>query len=340
MTEWNKELEKKILKKSKFTLSFRILRIMLLVIFIYALYMIIANIVADKLAVGKENMYFSSLALEWTVPNVRSDSEIKEEDLNAFGTISLNYNLFKKVGSEDVVIGEAQVTKKLFAALSNITYSHPGLDKLSEFSFSLPEDPRTNKKLEANTSPYVWETLEMLPEGTVGELAFTTTSFMESEKLIENLREYDLHILWMPLYTGEFVNYEPNGWGGSENLIIVSDVIGLTGGLDHDEDFYQTLRIKWLNEGSIKESKQLMLKNIKELLNKSNSYYENFLGLGHLEEKYQYLEDKGFTVYGAVVTGPVKELLKLKDASFVQGEQLGEIELWNWEEKNASDLKD
>ena len=35
----------------------------------------------------------------------------------------------------------------------------------------------------------------------------------------------------------------------------------------------------------------------------------------------------------AVVTGPVKELLKLKDASFVQGEQLGEVELWNWEKK-------
>lgn len=333
MTEWNKELEKRILKKSKFTLSFRILRILLMVVFIYALYMIIANIVVDKLAVGKENMYFSSLALEWTVPNVRGDFEIKEEDLTIFGTKSLTYNLLKKVGSEDVVIGEAQVTKRLFSSLSNITYSHPGLQQLSEFSFSLPEDPRTNRKLEANTSPHVWKSLEMLPEGTVGELAFSTTSFMESEKLIENLREYDIHILWMPLYTGEFVNFDPYGSSGNNNMIMVSDVIGLTGGMDHDENYHQSLRINWLDEGSIKESKQLMLKNMKELLNKSNSYYENFLRLGHLEEKYQYLEDEGFTVYGAVVTGPVKELLKLKDAPFVKGEQLGEVELWNWERK-------
>lgn len=69
---------------------------------------------------------------------------------------------------------------------------------------------------------------------------------------------------------------------------------------------------------------------MKELLNKQKSYYESFLGLSHLEEKYQFLKDEGFIVYGAVVTGPVKELLKLKDAPFVQGEQLGGIELWNW----------
>jgi|GEM_PF-2207869 len=51
MTEWNKELEKRILKESKFTLAFRIIRILILVVFIYGLYMTIANIVADKLAV-------------------------------------------------------------------------------------------------------------------------------------------------------------------------------------------------------------------------------------------------------------------------------------------------
>ncbi|KGR91085.1 hypothetical protein CD30_08385 [Ureibacillus massiliensis 4400831 = CIP 108448 = CCUG 49529] len=339
MTEWNKELEKRILKKSRFTLTFKIIRILLMVVFIYAIYMIIANIVTDKFAVGKENMYFSSLSLEWTVPNVRGDFRIEEQDLTVFGTKSFSYNLLKKVGSEDLVIGEAQVTKRLFNDLSNITYSHPGLRQLSEFSFSLPENPGTNMKLEANPSPHVWESLEMLPEGTVGELAFSTTSFMESEKLIENLRDYDIDILWMPLYTGEFVNFDPYGWSESNNLIIVSDVIGLTGGRDHDENFNQTLRINRLDESSIKESKQLMLENMKELLNKSNSYYENFLGLGHLEEKYQYIEEEGFTVYGAVVTGPVKELLRLKDAPFVQGEQLGEVELWNWE-KNEKDLKD
>ncbi|SES62291.1 Sigma factor regulator N-terminal [Oceanobacillus limi] len=332
MTEWNKDLEKRILKKSKFSLTLRILRILVAVLFIYGVYMMVTNIISDKLAIGNENMYYSSLALEWTVPNVRGDFDIKEEDLSAFGTKSLSFDLLKKVGKEDLVIGEAQVTKKLSNRLSNIQYSHPGLQQLSEFSFSLPKDPRSDKKLEANTSPNVWETLEMLPEGTVGELAFSTTDFMEAEQLVKALRSYDLVVLWMPLYTGEFINYDPSGWGGSNNLIMLSDVIGLTGGMDHDENYHQSLRINWLDEGSLEESKQLMIKNIEELLEKPESYYQDFLRLGHLEEKYQYIKDEGFTVYGAVVTGPAKELLKLQDATFVQGEQLGEVELWNWEE--------
>src|SRR5699024_1191438 len=117
-----------------------------------------------------------------------------------------------KTGNEYAVIGDANVTKRLFNGLSNIVYSHPGMQQLSDFSFSLPEDPRTDKKLEANTSPNVWDTLGMLPEGTVGELAFSTTHFMDAEELIESLQEYDIHIVWLPLYTGEFIDYEPNGW--------------------------------------------------------------------------------------------------------------------------------
>jgi len=331
MTEWNTDLEKRILKKSKFKLAFQILRILFIVVFIYVLYMMVMNIVADKLAIGKENMYYSSLAVEWTVPNVRGEFEIREEEMTPFGTKSLSYNLLKKVGSEDTVIGEAQVMKRISNGLSNITYSHPGRKRLSDFSFSLPEDPRSGTKLEANTSSNVWETLEMLPEGTVGELAFSSTNFMQAEQLVKSLADYDMHILWMPLYTGEFSNYAPNGWSGNDNLIMVSGVIGLTGGIARDKNYNQSLRITALKEDSLKESKQLMLKNMEEILEKSESYYEDFLRLRHLEKKYQYLKEEGFTVYGAVVTGPVKELLKLQDAAFIQGEQLGEVELWNWE---------
>ncbi|WP_042220943.1 anti-sigma factor [Oceanobacillus manasiensis] len=333
MTEWNKDLEKRILKKSKFTLAFRVLRMLIILVFIYVLYMMITNILVDKLDVGRENKYYSSLALDWTVPNVRADYDIKEEELNAFGTKSFSYNLLKTVGSENKVVGEANVTKHLSSNLSRVTYSHPGLQQLSDFSFSLPEDPRTDKKLEANTSPNVWETLEMLPQGTVGELAFSTTSFMESEQLVESLQPYDIRVLWMPLYTGEFVEYEPNMWSASDNTIMVDNRIGLTGGVNHDKRYHQSMRINSLDESTVGESQKLMLENMEEVLNKSESYYEQFLGLAHLDERYQYVKEEGFTVYGAVVTGPVKELLKLRESELVQGEQLGEVELWNWEER-------
>ena len=333
MTEWNKDLEKRILRKSRFTLTFRILRILFFVFLIYCGYMFSINIIADKLNISEENAYYSKLALEWTVPNVRGDFDFEEENMTFFGTKKFSYNLIKKVGHDDKVIGQATVTKRLIN-LSTITFSNPGRKQLNDFSFSLPVDPRTERNLEGNASPNVWETLAKLPEGTVGELAFSTTSFMESKQLIDSLGKYDINILWMPLYTGEFVDYDPSGWSGNDNLIMVSDLIGLTGGNEHDKKYHESSRINRLDEDTLTESEQSMVKNMEELLNKSNSYYEQFLGLGHLEQKYQYLKKKGFTVYGAVVTGPVKELLKLQDVSFIQGEQLGEVELWNWQSKD------
>lgn len=338
MTEWNKDLEKRILMRSRFTLTFRILRILLVIFLIYCGYMFLINIVAEKLNMAKENAYYTKLATEWTVPNVRGDSRFEIEELTFLGTQKLSYDLLKRVGNDEKVIGQATVMNRLVSP-STFSLSHPGQKQLNEFSFSLPIDPLTGRKLGGNAWPNVWETLSMLPEGTVGELAFSTTNFMESKELVNYLGNYDLHVLWMPLYTGEFVDYKPYvSTEGSTREGVKSLMVphfGLSGGNDRSESFHESSRILWLNEKSLGESEELMLKNMEDLLtNKKKSYYEQFLGLGHLEEKYKYLKDKGFTVYGAVVTGPVKELLKLQDVSFIQGEQLGEVELWNWKPDN------
>ncbi|WP_052019551.1 anti sigma factor C-terminal domain-containing protein [Mesobacillus boroniphilus] len=89
-----------------------------------------------------------------------------------------------------------------------------------------------------------------------------------------------------------------------------------------------------LVENLTDENKKLMLKQMKNLLeNESTSYRENFLGLSHLEERYNYLMKEGFQIYGAVVTGPVKELRKLKENEQIQGANLGDMSYWNWSEE-------
>ena len=125
-----------------------------------------------------------------------------------------------------------------------------------------------------------------------------------------------------------------SGTTSGEDFLMVNNIIGLTGGMEHEDDFLGLSKYGLSDEEQITISEQLMLKNMEELLDKSESYYELFLGLRHLEERYQYLKDEGFIVYGAVVTGPVEELLKLQDLSFIQGEQLGEVELWNWKTRD------
>lgn len=86
MTEWNKELEKKILRKSRFTLTFRILKVLVIFIVIYFLYMYTLIFVTNKLDVANKIYIDTTLALEWTVPNVWSDYSFTEESTNIFGT--------------------------------------------------------------------------------------------------------------------------------------------------------------------------------------------------------------------------------------------------------------
>lgn len=334
MSEWNKELEKKILKKSRFTLTMRILRVFILGMLVYGIYTILLNVVSDRFQFAEENDFYTKLALEWKTPNVRGTFDFEEEGISLFGTTEISYPIFKKVGKADSVIGEAKVTKRLMDTNSSIEYHTPGKDQLNEFTFFYPEDPRDGKKLKANPEPDVWKTLDMLHEGTVGELAFSTDRFMKPEELIERLEPYDVDILWMQLHTGEYTDFDPGSSGGSATDLSVFDGIGLPPARTMSEDYMSSMIAFELDQSSVEESKAAMLGNIEKLISdKSINYLESFLGLSHFSARYEYLKENGFTVYGAVVTGPVKELLKLQDAELVRGEQLGEMELWNWGEE-------
>lgn len=331
MTEWNNELEKRILKKSRFTLTIRIIRLLIAGLLVYGVYATVLNITFDKLQVVEESDFYTKLALDWKVPNVRGTFDFSEEALSISGTQKISYPLVKRVGKSDIVVGTGEVEKRLLNNNSYIEYRHPGTEQLVSFSFSYPEDPQTGKKLMANPEPNVWQTLDMLHEGTVAELAFSTDRFLTPEELIKILEDYDVDILWMQLHTGEFVNFEPGSFGRDEDSLAVDDAIGLSGARTASDDFLSSSMTYELDGTSIEDSKRTMLENMEALLTKKSSYYEGFLRLGHLTERYKYLNEEGFTVYGAVVTGPVKELIKLENEKIVQGEQLGQVELWNWD---------
>ena len=292
----------------------------------------VVSIAVEQLNAERKHAYYSQVAIEWTVPNVKGVRHTETLAISPFGTHTFRYNVVKMVGHEEVIVGDVTVKKALLNEFSQLKITHPSKEQLSTFSFSLPEDPRTGEKLFADSGQSdVWTRLEKLPEGTVGELAFSTTAFMSPEEVIELLNDYELDILWMPLYTGEFLDDRPLGWSGGSSSLTLFDVIGLSGGSEHGADFNSTARIHALTANTIEESKQMMQKNMDELLAMNKSYYEKLLGLSALQEQYAYIQDEGFTAYGAVVTGPVKELLKLKELETIQGVQLGEVELWNWD---------
>lgn len=333
MEEWSKEKEKKILFNYRFTLTVRVIRVLLACLFLFWVYMLVVTISYDALHLNKKHAYYSKLAMDWTTPNLDEEfGEITQSEITPFLTQKISYPVSRMVGKEPKVVGQMEIKKTLLNMFSNTKVQYYQHDQANNFRFFLPEHPKTGESLGAEDDGRVWNQLEKIHEGTVVELGFSTSEFMSAEELIELLDPYDLDILWAPLYTGEFKEFEPSGYGGGGSDLSIHYIFGLTGGREISNDYMSEGKIQHLNTDLLDESKKMMLDNMKTLLEEeSKSYIETFLGLYKLEERYHYLKDNEFTTYGAVVTGPVKELLKLKEVTEVRGAQLGEMDYWNWE---------
>ncbi len=70
-----------------------------------------------------------------------------------------------------------------------------------------------------------------------------------------------------------------------------------------------------------------ILSTHKETVSKTTRTSEKEL---NLDKRYEYVKDNGVKVYGIVITGPSKELLKLQNSPHVRYATLGDIEVWNW----------
>ncbi|MGG2057602.1 anti sigma factor C-terminal domain-containing protein [Lysinibacillus pakistanensis] len=342
MIEWSQEKEKKILQKYRFTLTFRILRILLLCAVIYGLYILSVSIIFEKTRPDRKHIYNSLMALEWQQPNIKGQYSGSSAEITPLLTQKFSYPLVKQVGKENVMVGEMSLDKKIFNTSSSMkmnltsknsssSSSLKSTNEFDKFSFNLPEDPRTGKATSSQINNGVWKTLEKLPEGTVAELAFSTTTFMEPKKLTKMLETYDVEVVWMPIYTGEFKSFDPFPTGEDSVNLTIYDSFGLSGGLKVSDDYSKIWVGQNLTNG-VKDSQRVLLENMEKLLNnEKKSYIEDFLGLSYLQERYDYLKKNGFQAYGAVVTGPTKELLKLKNIEGVSNQKLGDVELWNWD---------
>ncbi|WP_019121944.1 anti sigma factor C-terminal domain-containing protein [Brevibacillus massiliensis] len=54
-----------------------------------------------------------------------------------------------------------------------------------------------------------------------------------------------------------------------------------------------------------------------------------------LDERIGYLQKNGVRLYGAVITGPTKELLKLQREPLITDPFVGQTDWWNWDQAEA-----
>ncbi|MFD1020039.1 anti-sigma factor [Thalassobacillus hwangdonensis] len=329
MTEWTKDKEKKVLWKYRFTLTLRIVRVLATIFLIYVIYNAALNFIYHQSEGGFKHAANAKLATEWKYPAVDVDFFNEMPEISPVLTQHISFDLKRKLGKEDQVVGSVEVDKSFFPIFSQwkIEYIQP--KDQNPFPFYLPEDPRTGDATTFLPSDETWNRLEQVHEGTVADLGFSLKDYVAPEELVTRLEGYDLDIRWMPIYSGELQEFE-SSYGASGGALSV-DAIGMGQLYGLDRDDFQSWGSMSFSKDSIKDHEQEMLSNMQAIIEEGEGYYKNFLGMPYLNERHDYLAENGFQVYGAVVTGPVKELLKLKQDELIHGASLGEMDYWNWE---------
>ncbi|MCW3491650.1 anti-sigma factor [Dethiobacter alkaliphilus] len=328
--EWTEEKEKAILKRYRNTLTKKILQVVFALLILYMVYVLALNIAYDSTSKGDKLIAYTQLSLDWLYPGINSGTSpgFVRAEISPLMSQSVAIPFLRQIGGNEIEVGELQVEKPLFARprIRHDIYTN----MKPEFRFYLPVHPETNQTLSANQPHGVWETLDKVHEGTVADLAISTTAYMSPEDLIQLLEDLDIAISWMALYMGEFENF-PVSWTGSGNSVSLINPWGLTHGSTYDDEYFRAIRVTRLSSHNIDEIKQMMLDNMRRLYQDDPKLAEAMFG-PNFKERLLFLEEEGFVVYGAVVTGPTKELLRLRELEEIQGVHLGEVQLWNWTE--------
>ena len=335
---WNEKKAEEILAKHKnrfsLRLTFKIIRVLVAVYILYVIYMLPLSLIYEASNIGERTEHYQAVAVDWTMPGLSiAVSSSTYNEITPFWTQKIEFPLLKRIGKEDYVVSQLNLRKTLISSFSTVEIEESYTLNSSEegFKFYLPYHPVTGTKLVGNDSPAVWSKLEKINDGNVAEMAFSTEEYYSPAEIVQLLSLYDLDIIWMPLYMGELKQYKEGSWGGGGTSISLGRPWGLAGGRVANPNFNGGSLINILVKSTVEASEQAMLENMNMMLDKNKNLAETLLGTDYLQERYDYLNKEGFQVYGAVVTGPVKELLKLKEVKEIHSEQLGEITYWNWE---------
>ncbi|MEN1938527.1 anti-sigma factor [Paenibacillus sp. 102] len=268
----------------------------------------------------KEVTDVPALALQATIPN----SHVRGSGTNvkAFFRTHSDMELAKTVGKKEFKLGTLQVdsffssirVEKQWAEAAyeqNLFFVHPKLKQTDHFK---------------ETSPKVWEALQKVHEGTVAELAISfdkAYTLQELEPILYSVfeaQEMPPIPVWYALDTGIETRNE------EDSPLLNFGFPDFISRLDVEEKKLNT------KEEEVLEMMRI-LSNHEKTVEKVTWQSKEEL---NMKKRYQYVKKNGVKVYGIVITGPSKELLKLKNSPHVRFATLGDIEPWNWFDRPIS----
>lgn len=248
-----------------------------------------------------------------TEPNVSLIGMEVEEDVGLF-TLGVDIDLYKRVGRSDLAYGNWNVTYQMSQA--PFPERHYITDKPPE---SIPS-PETQKLFHPKAAPTsidskAWDKLESYPAGTVAEAYISLSDLHSVDQMDDLLNGLDVEWRWFAIDTG----FEAVGEGVEGGHMAP---IGYPAQSDPDA---------WSPYNKFEPNEEQFINSLRFLA----KYEEQAVHIARakwldLDERIEYLEENGLYAYGGVITGPSKEILKLKEDSKIRMIHLGEVRLWDW----------
>lgn len=270
----------------------------------------------------RDIMVVEQLAIESLLPNVN----VRSTGFNtkSFFRADIEMRLDKTVGKETVPVG-----KLTFAhAFKNIINTErEWINGQFDTKLYFVHPSASNYDDIHERYDQFWDVLEKLPEGTVSEVAISFNQTYSVEDINFLLSRYFLDHQQMPLWYALDVGYEVEEKHGP--YLGVGEVVGFPKYMDYGH---------YYNDSNMSEADQVveMMKRFSENENTVKKMGISFIDEWDFEDKYEYVKENGVQVYGVVLTGPTKELLKLKELEEITFATVGEVELWNWFDRPAS----
>lgn len=253
------------------------------------------------------------------------------------GILAMKYygNMTKVIGSEHVTVGRNTQTVR-FNQMIGSTDTYSQAQGSSNMMFYLPE--ATDKSM----SKQEWARLEKLPEGTVVEAFISFDHYYTTDAALKLFENKEVNPVWLAVYKGEskddgvgmyvrrplgFPSYPIWHHGDGETIKYGKKKTGLFSSSSSSSTSYPG--VETYGDGKLRNDNFI---DTLKLINKYKSVARSVIYSSEIKDALTYVEANGVTIYGMVVTGPTKELLKLRETSFVQHIRIGEVRLWNWTE--------
>lgn len=245
-------------------------------------------------------------------------------------------DLVKRVGRASNKVGELKVNY-LFSMMG-----YPERNYITDnnrlMTFIYPY--RQNASFE-HVTDNTWDRLNRLPEGTVVSAYVSFAELLETRDVFQLFADKDVDLLWFAVDTGMELNERRRSGG------VVTDPIGFPSSpIWHEDDFKVTSREEsgsWFGKtvsetrsspeykiGDYEVLHAQFFKTLRFLQNYENHADKLYYGQLKLGERIAYLEEHGVKHYGAVITGPTKEVLSLRGEPSIALIEVDEVDFWNW----------